>query len=66
MTPLAIALVLVAALAGFVASAFVFLPFVAWAERRLRAYMFEHAQNAALSGPQGMIPFVRVVSHEEP
>lgn len=36
------------------------------AQRRLRAFMVEHAQNAALSGPQGMIPFVRVVSHEEP
>jgi hypothetical protein len=36
------------------------------AERRLRAYMFDHTQNAAPSGPQGMIPFVRVVSHEEP
>lgn len=36
------------------------------AERRLRAFMVEHAQNAALTGPQGMIPFVRVVSHEEP
>lgn len=36
------------------------------AERRLRAFMVEHAQNAALTGPQGMIPFVRVVSDQEP
>lgn len=36
------------------------------AERRLRAFMVEHAQNAALTGPRGMIPFVRVVSDEEP
>ena len=36
------------------------------AELRLRMFMLDHAQNASFNGPQGMIPFVRVDSGEQP
>jgi len=39
------------------------------AEQRLRMFMVEHAEDAALNAPQGMMPFARVVSYspaEEP
>jgi sigma-E factor negative regulatory protein RseA len=36
------------------------------ARERLQWYMVEHAQNAALNNPQGMMPFARVASYEEP
>jgi sigma-E factor negative regulatory protein RseA len=36
------------------------------ARERLHWYMVEHAQNAALNNPQGMMPFARVASYEEP
>lgn len=36
------------------------------AEQRLQMYMLEHARNASLNTPQGMIPFVRVDAREQP
>lgn len=36
------------------------------AELRLRMFMLDHAQNASFNGPQGMIPFIRVDSGEQP
>lgn len=36
------------------------------AEQRLRMYMLEHARNASLNTPQGMIPYVRVDAREQP
>ena len=36
------------------------------AERRLQMYMLEHARNASLNTPQGMIPYVRVDAREQP
>jgi sigma-E factor negative regulatory protein RseA len=36
------------------------------AELRLQMFMLDHAQNASLNTPQGMIPFVRVDSREQP
>jgi hypothetical protein len=36
------------------------------ARERLRMYMLEHAGNAALNTPEGMMPYARVVSWDEP
>ncbi|MBP6381278.1 MAG: hypothetical protein KBG29_00510 [Pseudomonadales bacterium] len=36
------------------------------AEQRLRLFMVDHVQNAALHTNQGMLPYARVVSHEAP
>jgi sigma-E factor negative regulatory protein RseA len=36
------------------------------AELRLQMFMLDHAQNASLNTPQGMIPFVRVDAREQP
>ena len=36
------------------------------AEQRLRLFMADHAQNAALNTNQGMLPYARVVSYEAP
>lgn len=36
------------------------------ARERLRMYMLEHAGNAALNTPEGMMPYARVVSYDEP
>jgi len=36
------------------------------AEQRLRLFMIDHAQNAALNANQGMLPYARVVSYEAP
>lgn len=36
------------------------------AEQRLRLFMTDHAQNAALNTNQGMLPYARVVSYEAP
>ena len=36
------------------------------ARERLRMYMLEQAGNSALNTPEGMMPYARVVSYEEP
>lgn len=36
------------------------------AEQRLRLFMVDHAQNAALNSNQGMLPYARVVGYEAP
>ena len=36
------------------------------AEQRLRLFMVDHVQNAALNTNQGMLPYARVVSYEAP
>lgn len=36
------------------------------AEQRLRLFMADHVQNAALNTNQGMLPYARVVSYEAP
>ena len=37
-----------------------------FARERLQMFMMEHAANSALNTPEGMMPYARVVSHEEP
>lgn len=36
------------------------------ARERLHMFMLEHAANTALNTPEGMMPYARVVSYEEP
>ena len=36
------------------------------ARERLQMFMMEHAANSALNTPEGMMPYARVVSYEEP